>query len=206
MTFLDVPGADRVAIAVGWQRIELARACVDTIAIGKFRCPDSPFYCHDRSSSLVALRFRDFVLIMCNQGHREKRFQDSQSTRYPSAISIFARVVREVQSPLKDHVCRRPFDAPELRIEARGSIVVPRTTGIGAHRFRSRNVIRVWELIFIRAPLGCPTPGSLAMPDLSIYFTFIAAVLAMQAVPGPETILVVSQGLGQGRRVALFTV
>jgi threonine/homoserine/homoserine lactone efflux protein len=44
------------------------------------------------------------------------------------------------------------------------------------------------------------------MPDLSIYFTFIAAVLAMQAVPGPETILVVSRGLGQGRRAALFTV
>lgn len=32
------------------------------------------------------------------------------------------------------------------------------------------------------------------MPDLSTYFVFLAAVLAMQAAPGPETIRVVSRG------------
>src|SRR5438270_14095351 len=113
MTFLDLPGADRVAIAVGWQRIELARTCVATIAIGKFRCPDSPFYCHDRSSSLIALRFRDFVLIMCNQGDREKRFQDCQSTRYPPPSQFYApRGIREMQSPPRITFGRRPFDAP----------------------------------------------------------------------------------------------
>ena len=44
------------------------------------------------------------------------------------------------------------------------------------------------------------------MPDASTYAAFLAAVLAMQAVPGPETVLVVSRGIGQGRRVAFWTV
>jgi threonine/homoserine/homoserine lactone efflux protein len=44
------------------------------------------------------------------------------------------------------------------------------------------------------------------MPDLATYLGFLAAVLAMQAVPGPDTMLVVSRGVGQGPRVAVFTV
>jgi threonine/homoserine/homoserine lactone efflux protein len=44
------------------------------------------------------------------------------------------------------------------------------------------------------------------MPDLAAYLAFLAAVLAMQAVPGPDTMLVVSRGVGQGLRVAVFTV
>jgi threonine/homoserine/homoserine lactone efflux protein len=44
------------------------------------------------------------------------------------------------------------------------------------------------------------------MPELSTYLAFLAAVLAMQAVPGPDTMLVVSRGVGQGLRVAVFTV
>jgi threonine/homoserine/homoserine lactone efflux protein len=44
------------------------------------------------------------------------------------------------------------------------------------------------------------------MPDLATYLAFLAAVLAMQAVPGPDTMLVVSRGVGQGLRVAVFTV
>jgi len=53
----------------------------------------------------------------------------------PSAISIFApRGIREMQSPLKDHVWPTAVRRPELRIEARGFIVVPRRTGIGANR------------------------------------------------------------------------
>ena len=44
------------------------------------------------------------------------------------------------------------------------------------------------------------------MPDLATYLAFLAAVLVMQAVPGPETMLVVSRGVGQGRHVALCTV
>jgi threonine/homoserine/homoserine lactone efflux protein len=44
------------------------------------------------------------------------------------------------------------------------------------------------------------------VPDPSTYMAFLAAVLAMQAVPGPETVLVVSRGIGQGRRVAFWTV
>jgi threonine/homoserine/homoserine lactone efflux protein len=44
------------------------------------------------------------------------------------------------------------------------------------------------------------------VPDLPTYLAFLAAVLAMQAAPGPETTLVLSRGVGQGRRVALFTV
>lgn len=44
------------------------------------------------------------------------------------------------------------------------------------------------------------------MPETSTYAAFLAAVLAMQMLPGPETMLVVSRGIGQGRRVAVWTV
>jgi len=44
------------------------------------------------------------------------------------------------------------------------------------------------------------------MPDVTTYAAFVTAVLAMQVIPGPETMLVVSRGIGQGRRVAVWTV
>jgi threonine/homoserine/homoserine lactone efflux protein len=44
------------------------------------------------------------------------------------------------------------------------------------------------------------------VPDLPTYLGFIAAVLLMQVVPGPDTILVAARGMGQGLRVALATV
>jgi threonine/homoserine/homoserine lactone efflux protein len=44
------------------------------------------------------------------------------------------------------------------------------------------------------------------LPDLNTYFAFLAAVLLMQAVPGPDTILVAVRGMGQGRTVAFCTV
>lgn len=43
------------------------------------------------------------------------------------------------------------------------------------------------------------------MADPATLVTFLAAVLAMQAVPGPDTMLVVSRGVGQGRAVAVYT-
>ena len=43
------------------------------------------------------------------------------------------------------------------------------------------------------------------MPDAATFMAFLAAVLAMQAVPGPDTMLVVSRGVGQGRVVAVAT-
>src|SRR3954463_11039955 len=43
------------------------------------------------------------------------------------------------------------------------------------------------------------------MPDAATFMAFVAAVLAMQAVPGPDTMLVVSRGVGQGRVVAVAT-
>jgi threonine/homoserine/homoserine lactone efflux protein len=42
--------------------------------------------------------------------------------------------------------------------------------------------------------------------DTTAYAAFLMAVLAMQLVPGPETMLVLSRGTGQGRRVAFWTV
>jgi threonine/homoserine/homoserine lactone efflux protein len=44
------------------------------------------------------------------------------------------------------------------------------------------------------------------MPSLTTYTAFLFAALAMQIVPGPETVLVLSRGIGEGRRVALWTV
>ncbi|WP_046868590.1 LysE family translocator [Microvirga massiliensis] len=43
------------------------------------------------------------------------------------------------------------------------------------------------------------------MPDLPTFLTFYAAVFAMQVAPGPDMLLVIGRGIGQGRRVALFT-
>jgi threonine/homoserine/homoserine lactone efflux protein len=44
------------------------------------------------------------------------------------------------------------------------------------------------------------------MPDPAAYVAFIAAVLAMQITPGPDMMLVVSRGVGQGWRIAFCTV
>jgi hypothetical protein len=44
------------------------------------------------------------------------------------------------------------------------------------------------------------------MPASTTYAAFLMAVLAMQLVPGPETMLVMSRGIGQGRWVAFWTV
>src|SRR3954451_12368675 len=43
------------------------------------------------------------------------------------------------------------------------------------------------------------------MPDLSTFLTFYAAVLALQLAPGPDMILLLSRGVGQGRRTTVLT-
>jgi threonine/homoserine/homoserine lactone efflux protein len=43
------------------------------------------------------------------------------------------------------------------------------------------------------------------MPDLSTFLTFYAAVLALQLAPGPNMVLLLSRGVGQGRRIAVLT-
>jgi threonine/homoserine/homoserine lactone efflux protein len=44
------------------------------------------------------------------------------------------------------------------------------------------------------------------MPELSSLIAFAAAVLVMQLTPGPDMMLILGRGVGQGRRVALCTV
>src|SRR5215213_1027751 len=44
------------------------------------------------------------------------------------------------------------------------------------------------------------------MPTWSTLLAFIPVVVAMQLVPGPDTLLVVGRGIGQGRRIALWSV
>lgn len=43
------------------------------------------------------------------------------------------------------------------------------------------------------------------MPEISTLLTFYAAVLALQLAPGPDMVLLMSRGVGQGRRVAVLT-
>jgi threonine/homoserine/homoserine lactone efflux protein len=43
------------------------------------------------------------------------------------------------------------------------------------------------------------------MTDLATFLTFYAAVLAMQLAPGPDMMLVIGRGIGQGRRIALLS-
>lgn len=44
------------------------------------------------------------------------------------------------------------------------------------------------------------------MPGLTALLAFGAAVLALQLTPGPDMMLVIGRGVGQGRRIALLTV
>jgi threonine/homoserine/homoserine lactone efflux protein len=44
------------------------------------------------------------------------------------------------------------------------------------------------------------------MPHLSTLLTFLAALLVLEITPGPDMMLVVARGIGQGRRVAILTV
>jgi LysE type translocator len=43
-------------------------------------------------------------------------------------------------------------------------------------------------------------------PSATTYAAFVIAVLSVQLVPGPEAILILSRGIGQGRRIAVWTV
>ncbi|PDT30945.1 lysine transporter LysE [Rhizobium sp. L9] len=42
------------------------------------------------------------------------------------------------------------------------------------------------------------------MPDINTFLTFYVAVLAIQLSPGPDMMLVIGRGVGQGRRTALL--
>ncbi|ESY63934.1 lysine transporter LysE [Mesorhizobium sp. LNHC232B00] len=42
--------------------------------------------------------------------------------------------------------------------------------------------------------------------DPSLWIAFVGTVILMQAPPGPDSMLVMARGIGQGRGVALFTV
>src|SRR5215204_3616397 len=44
------------------------------------------------------------------------------------------------------------------------------------------------------------------MPDTSTLFTFLAALIVLDLTPGPDMMLVLARGIGQGRRIALLTV
>src|SRR4051794_30922930 len=44
------------------------------------------------------------------------------------------------------------------------------------------------------------------MPEPGTLLAFVAAVLVMQVTPGPDQMLVIGRGIGQGRRIALCTV
>lgn len=44
------------------------------------------------------------------------------------------------------------------------------------------------------------------MPTTSAFLTFILALVVLEITPGPDMMLVLARGIGQGRRVALLTV
>ncbi|MGO4352495.1 LysE family translocator [Rhizobium sp. RAF36] len=44
------------------------------------------------------------------------------------------------------------------------------------------------------------------MPDASIFLTFLIALAVLEITPGPDMMLVIARGVGQGRRTALLTV
>ncbi|MBB3558926.1 threonine/homoserine/homoserine lactone efflux protein [Rhizobium sp. BK512] len=44
------------------------------------------------------------------------------------------------------------------------------------------------------------------MPDASTFLTFFIALAVLDITPGPDMMLIVARGVGQGRRIALLTV
>lgn len=44
------------------------------------------------------------------------------------------------------------------------------------------------------------------VPAISTFLTFLAALLVLEITPGPDMMLVIARGIGQGRRVAFLTV
>lgn len=44
------------------------------------------------------------------------------------------------------------------------------------------------------------------MPDASTFLTFLAALAVLEITPGPDMMLIIARGVGQGRRIAMLTV
>ncbi|TPM28301.1 LysE family translocator [Mesorhizobium sp. B2-3-4] len=44
------------------------------------------------------------------------------------------------------------------------------------------------------------------MPDFSTLLTFFTALLVLEITPGPDMMLIIARGVGQGRKVAILTV
>ncbi|UXS01315.1 LysE family translocator [Agrobacterium tumefaciens] len=44
------------------------------------------------------------------------------------------------------------------------------------------------------------------MPDASTFLTFLIALAVLEITPGPDMMLVIARGVGQGRKIALLTV
>lgn len=44
------------------------------------------------------------------------------------------------------------------------------------------------------------------MPDASTFLTFFAALAVLEITPGPDMMLIIARGVGQGRKVAVLTV
>lgn len=57
---------------------------------------------------------------------------------------------------------------------------------------------------YIREPVRAPREASHIDPTL--WLAFLGTVILMQMPPGPDSMLVVARGVGQGRGTALFTV
>jgi threonine/homoserine/homoserine lactone efflux protein len=43
------------------------------------------------------------------------------------------------------------------------------------------------------------------MPDASIFLTFLIALAVLEITPGPDMMLVIARGVGQGRRTACWS-
>lgn len=44
------------------------------------------------------------------------------------------------------------------------------------------------------------------MPDASTFLTFLAALAVLEITPGPDMMLIIARGVGQGRKIAMLTM
>jgi hypothetical protein len=77
-------------------------------------------------------------------------------------------------------------------------------TPLRASKYQSGSISEISKDAALPTRLG--GTKNCTMPGFETIFAFIAAVLIMQVTPGPDMMLIIGRGVGQGWQVALCTV
>ncbi|WP_321782183.1 LysE family translocator [Paraburkholderia sp. J94] len=107
---------------------------------------------------------------------------------------------------MPDKAARRPSSRDWRAVEAARNGHTESSAKPGAKptpRDRLVEVCKISRSTSVTAPTFNRRP---AMPTPATFLTFLAALCLLELSPGPDMMLVLARGVGQGRRTALFTV